>query len=211
MKKTITRLAMLSGAVLLLAGCAPTAPPIAASPTPSAPVDADIVSPPAAFVQLDTAHAADRYLDLVCPNNLATRALADAFDAGEEEMLSGGDPDASAVRAAAARRLDLNRRTLTLLDDPFFRWPADVNDQVAQVRSSYLAELPTLDAMSNAASFSDAFYTTFAEASPEQRSAGQEIRYTLGIDADTVASCVGHETGIERLTAEHDERQTASE
>ncbi|TDX77552.1 hypothetical protein EDF35_3068 [Rathayibacter sp. PhB151] len=207
MKKSITWLTALSGVALLLAGCTPEVSVTTSSSEPSAPAASATASPSPAVVQLDDVTAADRYLDLVCPNNIAIRELADAFAAGEDEMLNGGDPDATAVRAVAARRLELNRQTLTLLDDPSVFWPDAVGDQLEHVRSSYLSELPTLDAMANAATFRDAFYTTFSEASPEQKAAGQQIRYTLGIDPDTVASCVGHETGIERLAAEYADRK----
>lgn len=182
---------------------AESAPGDVASPTA-------VVTPAAPrFVELSMEEAATRYLDLVCGNNAATRELTAAFAAGENELLNGGDPDPTAAKAAAAKRITLNRQTLELLDDDFHRWPEGVSEQLEFVRSSYLAELSTLDSMANAASFRDAYYSTFSEATPEQAAAGQEIRYRLGLDADTVGSCVGHEDGTARLLAERDARLAA--
>lgn len=177
-----------------------SAPNSSASPPP-------VVTPTAPlFVELSKEQAATRYLDLVCSNNAATRELTEAFAAGEDELLNGGDPDPAAAKAAAAKRIGLSRQTLELIDDDFYRWPDGIDEQLAFVRSSYLSELSTLDSMANAASFRDAYYSTFPGPTPEQAAAGQEIRYRLGLDVDTVASCVGHEDGTSRLIAERDGR-----
>ncbi|AND17545.1 hypothetical protein C5C18_11480 [Rathayibacter tritici] len=112
--------------------------------------------------------------------------------------------------AAASTRLDLTRRTLTLLDNSYYHWPSEVSEQLETIRSSFLAELSTLDTMANSTDFRDAYYTTFPEATAEQQSAGQEVRYALGIDADTVASCVGHENGVDILTAEKEKREATT-
>ncbi|QHF21025.1 hypothetical protein GTU71_09415 [Rathayibacter sp. VKM Ac-2762] len=193
--------------MLLLTACTASAP--AAAPAESTtPAPAAPATP--AFVELDTAQAASRYLDLVCPNNIAIKNLSDAFSSGEDELLNGGDPDPSGVHAAASARLDLTRRTLTLLDDSYYHWPSDVSEQIATIRGSYIAEMATLNTMANSADFSDAYYSTFPEATTEQQSAGQEVRYALGIDPDTVASCVGHENGIDALTSEKEQRDAGA-
>lgn len=202
-----TATGLLAVAVLLVAGCTSTTP--STTPSAAAASEAPTAEAAPAFVELTDEQASERYLDLVCPNNAAIRDLRAAFAAGEDEFLAGGEPDPAAARAAAADRIELNRQTLTLLDDDYFRWPTSIAGPLEQVRSSYLAELATLDSMANAASFSDAYYATFPPATPEQESAGQEIRYALGIEPDTVTSCVGHEAGMDQLTAEYEARQAA--
>ncbi|PPF29906.1 hypothetical protein C5D07_00840 [Rathayibacter tritici] len=198
----------LVAATLVVTACTATQP--AAAPLESTATPTPEMSVGPAFVELDTSQAASRYLDLVCPNNIAINNLSEVFSAGEDDLLNGGSPDPAGVHAAASTRLDLTRRTLTLLDDSYYHWPSEVSEQLETIRSSFLAELSTLDTMANSADFRDAYYTTFPEATAEQQSAGQEVRYALGIDADTVASCVGHENGVDILTAEKEKREATT-
>lgn len=207
MKKS---LAIVGAAAVLMAltSCTTTndSQPVSAS---SAPPSAVVTPTAPPFVTLSKDEAATRYLDLVCGNNAAIRELTAAFAAGEDELLNGGDPDATTAKAAAAKRVELNRQTLELIDDDFYRWPAGVDEQIGHVRSTFISELATLDSMANAASFRDAYYSTFTVATPEQAAAGQEIRYQLGLSPDTVTSCAGHEDGTARLIAERDARVAA--
>ncbi len=176
-------------------------PEQAESPSPSiAPIDPGPV-------ELSVEEAGERYLNLVCPVNQGIEALNAAFTAGEEEFLNGGAPDPAPAKAAAAGRIETTRIGLEHLDDEYFTWPDGVADQIAHIRSSYISELATLNAISNAASFEDAYYASWAAATPEQQGAGQEIRYQLGLEVDTVASCAGREDGLSVLSAEREERE----
>lgn len=201
---------LITGALLLtaaLAGCtAPASAPAAVEKTASAPPTPTVDPGP---VKLTNEEAAERYLNLVCPNNIAIDALEAAFDAGEEEFLKGGAPDPTAVKAAAATRVALNRQSLEILDDDYYIWPDGVSEQLPDIRSSYLTELSVLDGIANAASFEDGYYATWPAATPEQQGAGQEVRYQLGLEADTVATCAGREGGLDKLKAELDERTVA--
>ncbi|EPR76644.1 hypothetical protein ADILRU_1129 [Leifsonia rubra CMS 76R] len=109
----------------------------------------------------------------------------------------------------AAKLIDLNRKSVTLLDDDYYRWPEKVAIQLTNIRATYMAQLATLDTMANATSFENASYTNWPAATPEQAEAGQEIRYQLGLDSDTTTSCTGHEIGLDTLTAELTEREAA--
>jgi len=93
-----------------------------------------------------------------------------------------------------------------VLDDSYFTWPAGVAEQIEHIRSTSVAYLSTKDSFVNAARFSDAYYATFPEQTPEQSSAPQEIRIQLELGTDTTASCVGYETRLDALHAEMVER-----
>jgi len=113
------------------------------------------------------------------------------------------------VKVVAAKRVDLNRKAVGVLDDTYYIWPTPVAAQLPHIRSSYMAELATLDTIVQASSYNDAHYATWPAATPEQHAAGQEIRYQLGLDSDATASCLGHETGLDSLVAAQAERTTA--
>lgn len=202
-----------AGAVILasaLAGCSPT--PATTATDTNAATESTATPTPALDpgpVELTIEEAADRYLDLVCQNNFAGAELTAAFDAGEQEFLDGGAPDPSAVKAVAAKLVDLNRKSVALLDDDYYLWPEKVAIQLPNIRDIYMAELATLNTMANATSFENAYYTTWPAATPEQAAAGQEIRYQLGLDSNTTTSCTGHEIGLDALTVELTEREAA--
>ena len=179
-----------------LAGC--TSTPIAAptpTPTPSPTIDPGPVA-------LPTEQAGTYYLSAVCQGNVANDVLRAAFAAGEPEFLQGGEPDLTAVKAAAAEVTRVDRLLIEVLDDPYFTWPAGVAEQIQYIRASMVAGLSTLNGYANAARFSDAYYATYPEQTAEQVSAPQEIRYQLELSADTTASCVGYETRLDELHAE---------
>ncbi len=55
--------------------------------------------------------------------------------------------------------------------------------------------------MVNARTFEEAYSLPFPEVTPEQDTVGQEVRYALGLSADTTASC---EVRYGRLEGLHD-------
>ena len=163
---------------------------------------------PGPVVLLDE-EAAARYLSIVCPINVATRMLDDAYRAGEDEYLNGGSPDPSAVVAAAATIRDEQRLAIELLDDTYFVWPEVVATQIPLIRAAYMGNMVVVSSVASASSFEVAYNTPAAARTPEQDAAGQEIRYQLNISADTDNSCVGFEDGLIRLSAEKAERDAA--
>lgn len=192
-RATLLASAAILGAVALV-GCAPVAEsdttPATMSPSPSP------AATPASHA-LSSAEAGELYLDIVCASNGTGVDLQAAFDAGESEFLAGGEPDVSAVNDVAARFADQYRKTAELLDDGYFVWPAEVGDLIGHVRDRMVADLGPLSSMTNAATYRDAYYVSFGQPTPEQESAGQEIRYALDLPSDTVASCTGHEGGLQ--------------
>jgi len=168
-------------------------PTVTLSPTPTIDVGPVALSPEDAGVY---------YLSLVCQGNVASQALNAAFAAGETEFFAGGEPDATAVKAAAVEKGRLTRLFIEMLDDPYYTWPDGVPAQVALLRSAAISELSPYDSMANATQFSDAYYATFPQVIPEQSSAPQEIRYQLKLDTDTTASCSGYETALDEIYAE---------
>lgn len=204
MTKFISRLVVGAAVTVALAGCSNASTDLVAeTPTASASAaDAIDVGP----VELTSDEAGTRYLNIICPKNFGVQALTDAFSAGEDEFRAGGDPDPAAVKASAADRIVIARLVVDFLDDEYFLWPEEVRDQIPLVRDANVAELSTLDGIVNAATYEDAYYATW----PDYTAAGtaaQEIRYQLGLDADTTASCIGFEGGHDALTAETTARE----
>ncbi len=187
--------------LFLLAGCT-------SSPATNAPASEELAAPAIdpGPVELTDEEAADRYLAIVCQPNIASGTLVAAFDAGEPEFLNGGSPSVEAVVAAANERMRVTRQAIELLDDTYYTWPKSVSEPLTHIRSSYMTEMATFSQMINAATFEDAYYAPFPPATPEQQSAGQEIRYQLKLDADTTATCEGKDAAQDEAHAEMTER-----
>ncbi|WES66033.1 hypothetical protein P0L94_08140 [Microbacter sp. GSS18] len=194
-------------AVLALTGCTASAtseavptlvtPSSAPKPTPTIPVGP---------VELTDDEAADLYLAIVCQRNIAMEALSDAVFAKEDEFLNGGTPAMTEIQAAAAEGLRIARASVELADDDYYTWPSDVAEHLKVVRDANLAASSNLSEIANADRFEDAYYSTW----PNQdtaAAAAQEIRYQLGLDADTTASCEGHETATDDAHKEMTERR----
>lgn len=95
---------------------------------------------------------------------------------------------------------------MEVADDDYFTWPESVAGYLKTVRDSQLAEGSALSSMVNARNYEDAYYADWPDQT-EASAASQEIRYQLGIDPDTAASCVGFETATDDLHKEMTERQ----
>ncbi|MEF3402243.1 hypothetical protein [Agromyces sp. CCNWLW203] len=95
-----------------------------------------------------------------------------------------------------------------LLEDDYFLWPEAIAAHISTLRDSDVASLGTLSIMVNAPDYQTAYYATWPDMTMPQ-AAAQEIRFQLGIGADTQATCVGYEGGHEVLMAERSERQDA--
>lgn len=192
-------------AAIALSGCSAPALESAAS-EPEASTAPTVAPGP---VALTMEEAATRYLSIVCPINSASSTLYDAYKVGESEYLGGGNPDASAVIAAAIVIRDKQRLAIEQLDDKYFTWPELVAPQIPHIRSGYMANMAVVTSISLSDSFAAAYKVPAAEQTPEEKSAAQEIRYQLAISADTVASCVGYEDGLSVLVEEKAERDAA--
>ena len=95
-----------------------------------------------------------------------------------------------------------------LFDDDYYLWPESIAPHITTLRDSDVASLGTLSATVNAPDYETAYYAVWPDMTAPQASA-QEIRFQLGIGADTQATCVGYEAGHEALAAERNERQEA--
>ncbi|WP_251450884.1 hypothetical protein [Microbacterium sp. Marseille-Q6648] len=195
--------------ILLMSGCAgPTSdlaesvPPTLAAIPPSTPTAIPSPTPTIDVgpVELSTEEAGQRYLGIVCQRNVAGTGLNEAFAAQEDTFLNGGEADATAVKAAAAEALRVGRLSVELLDDSYYMWPAEIQDDLIAIRDAQIAEAATLSAIVNAGRFEDAYYATWPI--DPRPGAAQEIRYQLGLSADTAASCQGFETATDSLHAE---------
>lgn len=196
--RDVNKMTLLVGATLLisLVGCS-SADLEKAQPTPTR---------DAGPIILTDSDAAVRYLSIVCDNNAAGDALYAAFTAGEAVYLDGGTPDLASLKSAASASLDLNRSAIELLEDEYFAWPENVAEHITFVRQGYMAGLSQLDGIINAATFEEAYGTPSPVLTPEQDAAGQEVRYQLGLDADTTASCTDSLGGIAILMEEKSAR-----
>lgn len=193
-------------ALLVLTGCAPAT--TNAAPTPSAeptvaPSPTPTIDP--GPVELDEKAASERYLGIVCQRNAINVQLHDAFVAQEDTFFNGGNPDVSAAKAAAAEGLRVNRLAIELIDDTYYTWPDGVGPHLQAIRTAYLGLASYYDLIVNSTRFEDAYYAERAN-DEAAAAAAQELRYQLGLPADTTSSCVGHEQAADTLHAEMTER-----
>lgn len=196
--------------LLALAGC--TALPPAATPTPAANATGAPATPsPTPTIEvgpvaLTEEQAAERYLGIVCQRNSVINQLNDAISGGEEAYLNGGNPPVSEINRIAKETMRVVRASVEVADDDYYMWPTAVVDAVKKVRDSQVAEASTLSSLANAKSFEDAYYTRWPDQS-EASAASQEVRYQLGINPDTEASCVGFESATDELHKTMTERR----
>lgn len=199
--RALPLLTVAAAAAVLLVGCTPassTAQPSTskkgvASPSPTPTIDPGPVA-------LTKEQAGERYLDLMCERNAITLQINSAFAAKEDEYLSGGNPDVTAIKQLGTEALRVNRVTVELLDDSYYTWPDNTRTLVKTIRDTVLGEAAGYSAMANAASFKAAYEAPANTVNPGN--APQELRYALGLSADTSASCAGHETAADQLHAE---------
>ncbi|KJL34382.1 hypothetical protein RS86_00868 [Microbacterium azadirachtae] len=154
---------------------------------------------------LSKEQAADRYLGLVCQRNAANARIGNAFDAQLGAFQSGGTADVTDVKAAAVEAQRVNRLAIELIDDEYFTWPDKVRPQLQILRQSLMAFLSYEDGLVNSSDFASAASQQVPDAEAGA-AAAQEIRYQLGLPADTTASCVGKETYTDTLHAAMVER-----
>ena len=190
-------LPVLTLALVTLSGCAAAADLPEPSPTPT-------IDPGPVELSIDA--AGERYLQIICPNNAAGEALNQAFLAGEDEFMNGGAPDPAAVKAAGVAALDVGRATAEFLDDEYYIWPEDVAEHIATIRTITITDLSYLSEVANATTFEQAYYATYVN-DGSGATASQTIRFELGLDPDTTASCIGYESGHEELRQEQTERE----
>lgn len=148
--------------------------------------------------------AAQRFLGVVCQRNRLVNQLNSAFDAQEEKFLNGGSADPSEVKVIAADAQRVNRLAIELIDDPYYVWPSGVASHVRTIRQAYIELSSYYDGVMNADSFEEAYYLDGLVT--DGATAAQEIRYQLGLPADTSSSCEGKETISESLHQEMVER-----
>lgn len=191
--------------ILLLTGCTQLG---SASSEPAASEATPVPSPTPTIdpgpVELTKEEAGVRYLSLVCQRNALSAQLNDAFVAQEETFFNGGDPDVTAVKAAAAEAMRVSRLSVELLDDPYYTWPEGLSTHLQAIRDAQVGESGMFSDIANATRYEDAYYMT--SPGPSSGSAAQEIRYQLGLPVDTTASCVGYETATDTLHAQMIER-----
>lgn len=193
--------------LLLLSGCSVAASPsdanaevsetATAAPSPTPTIDPGPV-------ELTKEEAANRYLGIVCQRNVLVYQLNDAFGAQEDVYLNGGDGDATEIKTIAAESLRVNRVAIEIIDDPYYTWPGGIDEHMQTIRQSYIGLSSYYDMLMNAGSFEDAYYASAPE--NEGAAAAQEIRYQLGLPADTRSSCEGKEALADALHQEMTER-----
>lgn len=196
-----------AAALLFLVGCSPAASnsgsesasenSAKSSPTPTPTI-------PTGPVALTKQEAGERYLDLICQRNDVGAKLNAAFEAKESAYLDGESVDVSAVTTIATEALRVNRVTVELIDDTYYTWPDNTGELLQAIKGSLLGEAQTFSEIANATSFADAYNTPASSVDPG--TAPQELRYKLGLAADTTASCKGKEEAADVLHAEMTER-----
>lgn len=193
------------GAILAISGCTGAAG-TSAEPAPT-PSQTPTLDP--GPIALSNEEAAERYLSIVCPINIAGNALSSAYEAGIDDYLNGGSPDVGGVVAAAATMRDQQRVAIEHLDDTYFAWPELVAAQIPHVRSSYMANMAVISNVASSMTFEAAYNVPAAPQTPEQQAAGQEIRYQLALPADTNLGCDAHADGLTALSTAKDDRDAA--
>ncbi|MFC7943330.1 hypothetical protein ACFUPZ_08715 [Microbacterium oxydans] len=193
-------------ALVILTGCAASPDADSGATTPSSsptPQPTPTIDP--GPVALSVEDAGIRYLGIVCQRNGANEALNQAFAAGEETYLNGGDADPTAVKAAAAESLRVNSVQIALFDDGYYTWPGGVDVHIRAVRDASMKATSMYDSIANASSYAAAYNVAVVD-DPAAAQAAQEIRYQLQLSPDTTASCVGYETAADALHTEMTER-----
>lgn len=150
--------------------------------------------------------AAERYLGIVCQRNASMAALMDAIKAKEKQHLNGGEPGTKKIRAVAKEGMRVARAAIEITDDDYYTWPDDVVRPLKILRDAYLHDISMLNQISTEKDYDEIYYASWPD-QEDAAAAAQEIRYQLGIDPDTSASCRGHETATDDLYAQMTERR----
>lgn len=208
MRHTAITTVAVTVAALLLSGCVASPSAIQADPEPSASMSATVTPAPTPTiptgpVMLDVEAAGERYLKIMCQRNDAINALNDAYIAEEENYYADRRTDVSEINATAKDAMRITRMVAELLDDDYYVWPDAVAKQLQTLRTSEIADGAPLSEWSNANTFEESMSVQWMG---DPGSAAQEIRYELGLSADTVESCKGFKNGTAELHAEMVER-----
>ena len=193
-------------AIAFLAGCTATPDADASgadTTTTSEPSPTPTIDP--GPVALTKEEAGERYLGIVCQRNGAVVPYSAAFAAADEVYIGGGDPDITALKAADAELLRVTTVQVTLFDDPYYTWPEGMAKHLKKIRDTDLGLLGVFDGVTNATTYVAANDASMATV-PDSALSVQEVRYQLGLSADTTASCKGYETTADALHAEMLER-----
>lgn len=153
---------------------------------------------------LDKAAAGELYLHVICDSNETNSAFNEAAGAANEVAATGQTPDITPVTASAAEAVAREREAVTVFDDSYYVWPDSVKEHIKDVRSTLMTELSTFQQIASADSWETIVAVTPAET---DLTASQEVRYQLGLDADTETSCEGMTGHLSQLAKESAERQ----
>lgn len=194
----VATLALIAG----LAGCS-TGEDQQSSGVASAPQSADVAQsapdPSPTVAALDKTSAGELYLKIVCDTNEASSAFNAAIATANEASNAGQTPDIAPVTSAAAESVARDRKAITVFDDNYYVWPDSVAGNIATFRENLMNELSTFQQVASA----DSWETIIAiPAANTDATASQEIRYQLGLDADTESSCDGKTGNLDRLAKE---------
>ncbi|MFC5788933.1 hypothetical protein ACFPPE_03605 [Agromyces tardus] len=98
------------------------------------------------------------------------------------------------------------RVQIELFDDEYHLWPDEVSDEITVLRDFDIAALGTLSSIVNTPDYQTAYYAVWPDGT-ESQAAAQEVRYQLGLGADTEATCVDYQDAHVGLIAEKQERE----
>lgn len=214
--RQVSSLIIAAFAVLAMAACSPTAQSgnsesdtqsSSSNETADAPQSAPQSAPtpePSEKV-LDKKAAGTLYLDIVCDGNSIVQEYNDRLTKANDTALSGEVPDIAPLKESARKVVDTRRLMVTVLDDTYYVWPESVRDSIKSVRDDSMAEVGGFERIAQVNDWNSLVEITWAEG---DGTAPQEIRYQLGLDADTQSSCGGHTGKLSDLASQSEERQS---
>jgi hypothetical protein len=163
---------------LLLGGCTSQGEPAPSAETGATSEASTPSATPTVPAPMDAEVAGKKYLEAVCPSNLATDAFGDAI----------ATQDVAAITAAANAALEAKRGAAMVFDDASVVWPENVAADVLVVRDGLLGDMSTLSTIAQSTTADQINGSRFPDGTAASE-ASQRIRLRLNLSADTAAQC----------------------
>lgn len=149
---------------------------------------------------MDKPTAAQRYLDITCPNLLVAREYQEEV-LKLDEILAGPTPEQMQVaKNLAASLIDPTRAAVAAFESPEHAWPEEITDEISLMRVSYLEQLANWVRAKYGNEFYQLWYAQdIMEIEPRDK-ADAAIRNYLGLDPQE--DCESHANGLKEQIKE---------
>lgn len=151
---------------------------------------------------MDKATAAQRYLDITCPNLLVTREYQEEVFRLDEILAGPTTEQMQTAKKIAGSLIDPTRTAVAAFDSPEHAWPEEITDEISVMRVSYLEQLANWVIATHGTGFYQLWYTQdIMETEPRDR-ADAAIRIYLGLDLEPSTACESHANGLDKQMSE---------